>query len=82
MDKINELRDKIDLLDDEIMSLLDKRLSLGIKIGNQKSISKTSILDTKREQFILNKTSKCSHSPEIDDIYKLIMNKSKLLQRK
>ena len=82
MDKIEDLRLLIDTLDDEIMSLLDKRFTVSIKIGNIKALSKTAVLDTKREEHILNKTSKHSHSPEIDIVYKTIMNESKNLQRK
>jgi len=81
MDKIEDLRLLIDSLDDKIMSLLSDRFLLSIKIGKVKAHAKTTVLDTKRELFILDKTSKYSHSPEIDAIYKLIMDKSKSLQR-
>ena len=81
MDKLEKLRVKINEIDDEIMSLLDKRFNLSIEVGKVKSISNTSVLDTKREDYILDKTSKYSHSPEIDIVYKKIMEKSKSLQR-
>jgi len=82
MDKIDEMRHLIDVLDDEIMSLLDERFTLSIKIGNLKTLAKTDVLDTKREKIVLDKTSKYSHSPEIDVVYKTIMEESKSLQRK
>ncbi len=82
MDKIDELRYLIDTLDDEIMALLEKRFTLSVKIGNEKTHAKIHVLDTKRESLILEKTSKYSHSPEIEVVYKTIMEESKLLQRK
>lgn len=82
MDKVDDLRDLIDVLDEEIMSLLDKRYNLSMEIGKLKTQAKTSVLDTKRESSILDKTSKYSHSPEIGIVYKTIMKESKSLQRK
>ncbi len=81
MDKIEKNRELIDIIDDEIMSLLDKRLCLAVEIGKAKSVSTIAVLDTKRENIILNKTSNYSHSPQIDVIYKKIMEMSKSLQR-
>ncbi len=81
MDKLEELRILINEIDDEIMSLLDKRFSLSIEVGKVKSISNTSVLDTKREDYILDKTSNYSHSPQVDTVYKKIMEESKFLQR-
>ncbi len=82
MDKIEDLRLSINTIDDEIMALLDKRLSLSVRIGNLKALSNTAVLDTKRENIILDKTSNYSHSPEIGIVYKTIMETSKSLQRK
>ena len=82
MDKIDDLRRLIDIIDDEIMTILDERFTISKKIGNLKALAKTDVLDTKRESSILNKTSKYSHSPEIGIVYKTIMEESKSLQRK
>lgn len=82
MDKINKLRKQIDKIDDEIMSLLDKRFNISNQIGQLKKESNTTVLDSNREQVIFDKTSKYSHSPELIEIYKTIMNESKKLQRK
>ena len=82
MDKIEDLRLLINELDNNIMSMLDKRFDLSLEIGKIKAHAKTNVLDTKRENIILNKTSKYSHSPEIGVIYKIIMEESKSLQRK
>ena len=79
MDQIEDLRLSIDTIDEEIMALLDKRLSLSVKIGNIKALSNTAVLDTKRETIIFDKTSNYSHSPEFGIVYKTIMETSKSL---
>ena len=82
MDKINDLRNDIDLLDDKIMNLLDKRFIKTSLIGDLKQASSINVLDKDRETTIFNKTSKYSHYPELKVIYSAIMNESKKLQRK
>ena len=82
MDKINKLRININLLDEEIMSLLEERYELTSKIGILKKESNTTVLDTNREDYIINKASKYSHYPQIKVVYNSIMNESKKAQRK
>lgn len=82
MATIDELRVKIDQIDTEIMNLLDQRYALSTKIGEIKQSSKTAILDSKREDDIINKISKYSHYPQIKQVYQTIMKESKALQRK
>lgn len=82
MDKIDKVRKEIDLLDNKIMSLLDERFEKTCKIGQLKKDTNTTVLDSNREETIINKTSKYSHSPEIESIYNTIMSESKKLQRK
>ena len=82
MATIEELRNAIDQLDDQLMELIDKRFELTNQIGIEKSKTKMTILDTNRELNIINKTSKYSHSPQIESIYMTMMNESKKAQRK
>ncbi len=82
MDKIENLRVLIDEIDQKLMPLLEERFSLSVQVGQLKSRAKTSVLDTKREDLILKKTSKYGHFPEIGVVYKAIMGESKSLQRK
>lgn len=82
MDKIDDLRKEIDVIDEEIMSLLDKRFLKTTRIGELKKLDNTKVLDTNREKLIYDKTYKYSHSPELISIYNTIMNESKKLQRK
>ena len=67
-----EIRKKIDKLDDEIISLLEKRLDLAC----QTKKFKTHIVDKEREKEILRKIS----SKDICEIYRLIFHYSKKKQ--
>lgn len=82
MDPLTTLRNKIDDIDQTLMELLEKRMDLSIRIGDYKQINNITVLDSTREQSILDKTSSFSHSPQIKNIYKTIMKESKSLQRK
>ena len=82
MDKLLKSRNRIDQIDTQIMELLDERYSLSIEIGNIKKESNAPVLDSNREQIILDKTSQLSHSLAIKNVYKSIMKESKNLQRK
>lgn len=82
MDKLNELRIEINLLDEEIMALLEKRYTITNKIGALKKENNTKVLDSSREDYIFNKASKYSHSPQISTVYNTIMDESKKAQRK
>jgi chorismate mutase len=82
MDKIIELRGRIDEIDNEIMKLLSERYEISDHIGDIKSTSKVQILDQKREEYVLNKTKKHSHSPQLELVYRTIMGESKNIQRR
>lgn len=82
MDKITNLREVIDEIDDELMRLLSKRYEVSIEIGKLKSNSNKEILDTQREDYILDKTLKYSHSSQIKEVYKTIMSESKNIQKR
>ena len=82
MDKIIKLRNRIDEIDNEIMSLLNERYIISDQIGDIKSKSKSNILDPKREEYVLNKTKKHSHSPQLELVYRTIMGESKNIQRR
>ncbi len=82
MDKIDQLRTKMDEIDEKVMRLLNERYDISVLIGLSKSISKKEILDQKRESVILNKTTKYSHYPQLELVYKTIISESKNIQRK
>lgn len=82
MDKIINLRAEIDEIDDKVMELLSKRYEISDQIGIIKSNSKVDVLDSKREEHVLNKTKKHSHSPQLELVYRTIMHESKNIQRR
>lgn len=82
MDKITALREKIDLLDDSIMALLEERYTLTSSIGSLKKDTHIEVQDSKREDYIFKKISKYGHSPSIELVYKTIIDESKHKQRK
>ena len=82
MVEIKDIRDKINQIDAHIMELLDIRFNYTNEIGRLKREENITILDTNRENIIIEKASKFSHSPQIEHIYKTIMEESKKLQGK
>ena len=82
---INELRGKIDTIDNQIIELLDERFDVAKAIGEEKKKNNIQVLDSKREQVILDKVdSKASkeHAEYIKQIYIKIMEESKEYQNK
>lgn len=82
---INELRGKIDNIDNQIIELLDERFDVAKAIGEEKKKNNIQVLDSKREQVILDKVDlKASkeHAEYIKQIYIKIMEESKEYQNK
>ena len=82
---INELRGKIDNIDNQIIELLDERFDVAKAIGDEKKKNNIQVLDSKREQVILDKVdSKASkeHAEYIKQIYVKIMEQSREYQSK
>ena len=55
MERIHELRERIDEIDEEILELLDERVALAKKIGEIKREKRISITDTQREGEVLER---------------------------
>lgn len=64
--ELKELRKKIDAIDDEILTLLNKRMELVKKIGEIKHKSGSSIYRPEREKEILDRL-KSQYSPYLND---------------
>lgn len=82
MDRLSKKRIEIDKIDSEIMKLLNHRFDISIEVGEIKKEEELYVLDSTRENRILDKTNKYSHSPQIKNVYKEIMLQSKTLQGK
>lgn len=82
---IEELRKQIDALDNELIAILDARFDLTKAIGEEKKKIQKQVLDSSREQAILDKVASIAseeHTPYIQEIYKKIMEQSRLEQGK
>lgn len=82
MDSINNLRKNINDIDKKIMDLLNERFENSVKVGLVKLKSSINILDTKREDEILEKCKNLKYESQIIEVYKTVMKESKSLQRK
>ena len=85
MNKLEELRNNIDKVDQEIVQLLEKRMTIVQQISDEKQAQKITILDTSREQTVLDLVSKNVQNPAyqttIINTYKDIMKNSRLYQK-
>ena len=83
--KIDKLREEIDEVDQKLMNLLLKRFSITKKIGQVKTSNSISIDDNDRENNIINHLSNKANNDlrkeDIADIFKLVFNISKNLQK-
>lgn len=81
--KIKELRDKINFLDDEIIKMLEDRFLISKKIGEIKFNSQSKVLDAKREREIvdrLNTNTKIISKESLGLIYQNIFKVSREIQ--
>ena len=84
MEDLKILRDKTDKIDDEIVTLLLKRMACSNAIGEVKKSLSVPVTDLKREDEIINRLTlnkKESEAELIKDVYKLIFAYSKSLQK-
>lgn len=58
MERIHELRERIDEIDEEILELLDKRAKVAKEIGEIKREKGISITDNEREKEVLKRTGR------------------------
>ena len=81
--KIEELREKINSLDDRIIKLLEERFSISKEIGKIKFNSESAILDKNREREIINRlgmNTKIISKESVDMIYQNIFKVSREIQ--
>jgi len=85
MEKLTRLRDQLDLLDQQISSLLNKRMYLVDKIAKYKSQHNVPVTDANREEEVLSHVKMAVDHPFLKEsivrIYKLVMEESKTSQR-
>ena len=78
---IDALRQEIDTIDTELVSLLNRRYAACLEIGKLKQSSGTVVLDSNREQKIINRLNELSEYPGmIETLWPMIMAFSRNLQ--
>ena len=63
MNKLEELRNNIDQVDQEIVRLLEKRMTIVQEISQEKQKQEITILDASREQAVLDLARKNTENP-------------------
>ncbi|MDF9867056.1 chorismate mutase [Bacilli bacterium PM5-3] len=85
MKNLNDYRQEIDEIDDEIIALLTQRFEKSLEIGSYKKEKSLKIIDNKREEEIKDKILKCKNSELIKEkilgVYFEIFSASKELQK-
>ena len=81
---INELREKINKVDQELTLLLNERAKLAIAIGKLKKANNLPLLDSKRERFVYENAVKNNKGPlknsSVEAIFKEIITEIKSLE--
>jgi chorismate mutase len=77
LNKITELRDKIDDYDRELVEILNRRADLALQIRKLKQESSLQLYDPGREEQIFKKVTSINNGPLFDDdlraIYEVIL---------
>lgn len=78
---IESLRQEIDTIDTELVSLLNRRYAACLEIGKLKKNTGTVVLDSSREQKIIDRLGQLSNYPDmIETLWPAIMAFSRNLQ--
>lgn len=83
---LENIRKEIDLIDDQIITLLETRMTLVEKVITAKSKENIRVLDPQREKFILKRVEQKIENPRyrssIQSVYTEIMKHSRDYQEK
>ena len=84
MDKLLELREKLDVIDEQIVELYEKRMAICEEVGNIKIEAGLEIFDKQREKEKLAAVTANAkddfHKKAISDLFELLMSTSRKLQ--
>jgi chorismate mutase-like protein len=80
--KLKEKREKIDLIDQKLLTLLNQRLRISLEIGKLKKEMGKKIYDPKREKEILNKLKRKNKGPlKEEDLRKIFTTIMKVCRK-
>lgn len=85
MDELKSLRDEIDVIDRQIAALLQQRMGVTYRVGQYKVRNNMNVLDTAREQQVLEAKAALSDDPAMQSalitLFETIMSMSRKQQR-
>lgn len=82
MNDLEFYRKKIDRLDDMIISALSERMNVVRNVGVYKAEHSLPVLDSGRENMILEKIAQYPYSESIAAVYETILKQSREIQNK
>lgn len=79
---LDNYRNQINEIDDQLIQLLDQRFSVTKKVGDYKRENQIEVLNQNREQQIIDKITglNLTNEKEVLEMYKLLMDVSKRQQ--
>lgn len=80
MKTLDDLRKEIDAIDALVMAQLNQRFSLMKAVKDVKTHMAMEVLDSSREQRVLEKTERFEYQKPLHEVYQLIIRLSKDLQ--
>ena len=84
MEEIEELRRKIDVIDNKLIILINERATISKLIGELKKKKKIAVIQEEREKFVfqnIKNQSKIIGKEDINKIWKVIIEVSKKIQK-
>ena len=84
MEDINELRKKIDVIDNKLVILINERATISKLIGNLKNKKKIAVIQKEREKMVYEKVenhSKIINKEDISKIWKVIIEVCRKMQK-
>ena len=65
--RIRQLRERIDAIDSDLISLLSERLNLSAEIGRWKAIMNKPVIDELRESELMDRIKKLAEKENVDE---------------
>ena len=81
---IQDWRVEIDAIDSELLSLLNKRASLAVKVGQSKRLAGIALYDPAREEEVIDRARKANAGPldeqAIEELFGCIIRESRRIE--
>lgn len=82
---IEELREKIDRVDEELVELLNRRAEIATEIGREKRRLDRQVSDATREEEVIEHVKRTSHGPfsdaQLERVYRALISETKEVQK-